>query len=117
MIPLVILIVALVLAVIVAAVAAVAVGPARFVAFWIALPAQARTVINVCAGAAVAALVTFGVDAVTSLDLPAWLKVLLMAVATAFVRAINPADGAATGGYGLTSSSTPPESGSQDGPA
>ena len=85
-------------------IAAVAIGQTRFIAFWIALPAQVRTVINVCVGAAITAGVTLGVQSLTTANIPDWLKVILVGVSTAFVRAMNPADAA----YGNVADSLQP---------
>lgn len=80
-------------------VAAVAVGPDRFGRFWLWLPAPVRTWINVSVGAAVSAGLPLLVNALTELDLPAWVSVVLLPFATSAVRAINPADAA----YGASS--------------
>lgn len=70
--------------------------------FWDSLPPVVRTIINVAAGAGLAALVTYltGVVSGGSFDVNAAVQVVLTAVGTAIVRALNPADAA----YGLGSS-------------
>ena len=80
-----------------------------FTAFWESLPAVVRTVVNVAAGAAVAAAVTYVVSVASggAFSAPALLTVVLTAVGTAVVRALNPADaaygvGAAPSTAGLT---------------
>lgn len=63
---------------------------------WEKIPAPARSIINVCAGAALAALVTYltGVVAGDSFDVSVAWQAVLTAVGTALVRALNPLDGA-----------------------
>lgn len=69
---------------------------------WNAIPAPLRTVINVALGALLAWAATDGLNLLGSSDLdPVW-KGLLVAVATAVVRSLNPADDA----YGLGSEPT-----------
>lgn len=72
-------------------------------AFWDSIPAYLRTLINVALGAALAAAVTYltGVVAGESFDLNAFVGLILTAVGTAVVRALNPIDTA----YGLGSES------------
>ncbi len=70
-------------------------------AFWDSLPAPLRSVINVCAGAALASFVAYlgRIVAGESFDLNAAVQVVLVAVSTALVRALNPLDSA----YGVGS--------------
>ena len=67
-----------------------------FTAFWASLPAVVRTVVNVAAGAGVAAAVSYvvGLASGGAFSAPALLSVVLTAVGTAAVRALNPADAA-----------------------
>ena len=59
---------------------------------WNRIPAQIRTVINVALGALLTWAATDGLDLLGSADLdPVW-KGLLVGVATAIVRSLNPAD-------------------------
>jgi len=73
--------------------------------FWVSIPAPIRTVINVVAGAAVAAGVSYIANHITggAIDLTALGQAVLIAASTALVRAINPADTA----YGVGSDVTP----------
>ena len=64
---------------------------------WLKIPAPLRTIVNVALGALLAWAATDGLNLLGSSDLdPVW-KGLLVAVATAVVRSLNPADT----GYGL----------------
>jgi len=73
--------------------------------FWESLPAPVRTVLNVVAGAAVAAGVQFVAASLGhSLDVNGLWQAIAIAAATAFVRAINPADSA----YGFGSAASIP---------
>lgn len=67
---------------------------------WNRLPLQVRTIVNVAFAAFLVWAATDGLDLLSSADLaPVW-KGLLLAVTTAVIRALNPADDA----YGLGSS-------------
>ena len=70
---------------------------------WDSIPVAFRTVINVALGAAFAAAVTYltGVVSGGTFDLNGLVQVVLTAVGTAVVRALNPADAV----YGLGSES------------
>jgi predicted phage tail protein len=73
--------------------------------FWEQIPPAVRTVLNVVAGAAVAAGVQFVAASLGhSLDVNGLWQAIAVAAATAFVRAINPADSA----YGVGSASSIP---------
>ena len=76
-----------------------------FKKFWDTLPAPLRTIINVAAGAALAAAVTYLVGVISggSFDPSVFLTVILTAVGTAVVRSVNPADTS----YGVGSTSKP----------
>ena len=76
---------------------------------WSSLPAPFRTVINVALGAALAAAVGYGVQVVSGdhFDVNVLLAAVATAVGTAVVRALNPIDTAATGGYGLGAGAAP----------
>jgi hypothetical protein len=64
------------------------------VSFWESIPASIRTILNVTVGAAVAAAISYLVSHLSggSIDLGALAQAVLVAAATALVRAINPAD-------------------------
>jgi len=70
---------------------------------WDSIPVYVRTLINVALGAALAAAVTYltGVVAGEQFDLNVAVQVVLTAVGTAVVRALNPVDTA----YGAGSES------------
>lgn len=81
--------------------------------FWDNIPVQVRTVINVALGALLAWAATDGIAALTSWDISPIIKTLLVGVATAVVRSLNPVDT----GYGINGASSAqpdPASGSQD---
>lgn len=92
------LIAGVVLLLLLVVVGAVAVGPERFGIAWNALPVWLRTWLNVSVGAALSAALPLAVNYLTTLDLPAWVSVVLLPFLTSLVRAVNPADGA----YGRT---------------
>lgn len=73
-------------------------------AFWDSIPAPIRTIINVAFAALLTWAATDGLDQLAAIDLPTWAKGLLVAVATAVVRALNPLD-SGTPGYGIGTSS------------
>lgn len=79
---------------------------------WGNIPAPARSIINVCAGAALAALVTYltGVVAGDSFDISVAWQAVLTAVGTALVRALNPLDT----GYGVKAVAPAPTGDVQD---
>lgn len=64
------------------------------IAAWEKIPAPVRTIINVAIGAALAALVTYLTSVVSggSFDPGVLLSLVLTAIGTAVVRAVNPAD-------------------------
>lgn len=74
--------------------------------FWDSIPAALRTIINVALGAAFAAAVSYltGVVSGGAFDLNALVEVVLTAIGTAVVRALNPAD--AIYGFGSTPDAT-----------
>ena len=73
--------------------------------FWEKIPAPVRTVLNVVAGAAVAAGVQYVAASLGhSLDVNGLWQAIVIAAATALVRAINPADSA----YGVGSAASVP---------
>ena len=65
--------------------------------FWTSIPAPVRTIINVAVAALITWAATDGLNSLASVDLNPVAKGLLLAVATAVVRALNPADSA----YGI----------------
>jgi uncharacterized membrane protein (DUF441 family) len=67
---------------------------------WNNLPPQIRTIINVALGALLAWAATDGLKALAEVDAPPLVLALLVGVATAVVRALNPLD-AGTPGYGI----------------
>ena len=73
--------------------------------FWNSLPPQIRTVINVALGALITWAATDGLAALADVDVAPVLKGLLIGVATAVVRSLNPADSA----YGVGSNTPPAE--------
>jgi hypothetical protein len=68
--------------------------------FWNSLPPQVRTIINVALGALLTWAATDGLTALAAVDVPPLVKALLVGVATAVVRALNPLD-TGTPAYGL----------------
>lgn len=78
--------------------------------FWNSIPLPLRTVINVAFAAFLTWAATDGLDQLAAVDLPTWAKGLLLAVVTAVVRALNPADTA----YGLKTVQDAPSGAVQD---
>jgi len=79
---------------------------------WESIPAPIRTIINVVAGAGLAAGIGYVVDSLTggALDVNVLVKVIAAACGAALVRALNPADSA----YGVGSSVPPMPEGPSD---
>lgn len=75
--------------------------------YWDRIPRQFRTIINVVAGSAFAALVNYLVVVVggATFDINLAINAVLTAVGTALARALNPLDD----GYGLGSEPAPVE--------
>lgn len=98
-----------ILAAIFIVIAVAVVGVDRFKSLWVALSAPARTIVNVIAGSALAGAVGYLITVAQGepFDPKVFLLGIASAVGTAIVRALNPLDTAATGGYGLGASSAP----------